>query len=137
MCVKMVIVMRKDLGMSRGKLVSQGSHAVLAVILDLFEKCSVSDFCKKKYVKYQARFEKNGAINKWLNCSFTKIVLRVNSEKELLELYNKIKKTNIPISLIKDDGRTEFGRPEYTCIAIGPDYEEKINEFTGHLQLYK
>lgn len=34
--VKQVIVMRKDLQMTKGKIVAQGSHASLAVILKMF-----------------------------------------------------------------------------------------------------
>lgn len=33
--VKQVIVMRKDLNMCKGKMISQGSHASLKVFLDL------------------------------------------------------------------------------------------------------
>ena len=33
---KMVIVVRKDLEMRKGKLIAQGSHAVVGAILQLF-----------------------------------------------------------------------------------------------------
>jgi len=85
----------------------------------------------------ELHYETDGAFDKWINGPFTKVVLKVDSEEELLELYDKIKEANILVSLIKDAGRTELGKPTYTCIGVGPDYEEKINEFTGHLPLYK
>jgi PTH2 family peptidyl-tRNA hydrolase len=72
----------------------------------------------------------------WLNDIYTKVCVYVNSEQELLDIYNKAKEANIPCSLIQDCGLTEFGGvPTYTCVAVGPDWNDKINEITGHLPL--
>jgi len=39
--------------------------------------------------------------------------------------------------LITDNGTTEFNSvPTNTCIAIGPDYSDKIDMITKHLKLY-
>ncbi len=39
-------------------------------------------------------------------------------------------------SLIIDAGLTEFGGvPTRTCIAIGPNWSDEIDEITGHLKL--
>ena len=43
----------------------------------------------------------------------------------------------LEVHLIEDSGLTEFhGQVTPTCVAIGPDYSEKIDPITGNLQLY-
>ena len=68
--------------------------------------------------------------------SFAKIVLQVESEEELVEIYEKAKAAKLEAHLITDSGATEFhGVPTKTCVGIGPDQAEKIDEITGHLKL--
>jgi PTH2 family peptidyl-tRNA hydrolase len=38
-------------------------------------------------------------------------------------------------ALITDAGKTFFKEPTKTCLAIGPDKEEKIDRITGKLKL--
>lgn len=72
----------------------------------------------------------------WLQNSFKKICVRVNSEEELLSIYKKAQELNLEVHLITDSGLTEFnGIPTNTCLAIGPDLSEKIDLVTGHLEL--
>lgn len=118
--------MRKDLNMRKGKMVAQGSHASMKVFFDIMKKESKSIYS----------FEATKEMEEWIDGIFTKICVSVNSEIELLDIYNKAKEENIPCSLIQDSGLTEFkGIPTYTCCAIGPDNSEKINKITGNLQL--
>ena len=127
---KQVIVMRKDLNMRKGKMVAQGAHASMAVILDQTNLRNAIRY------GYRVSQEIDSPIEKWLSGKFTKICLSVDSEEELLALYNKAKEKNISCSLITDSGATEFnGVPTNTCIAIGPDYPEVIDTITGHLRL--
>lgn len=117
---KQVIVLRKDLNMRKGKMVAQGAHASMAVILE--------EQLKSHYP--------TPAIAEWLNGSFTKICVSVSSEDELVQLYTEAKARGIPCSLIKDSGFTEFnGVPTLTAVAIGPDYPEVIDPLTKHLPL--
>ncbi len=71
----------------------------------------------------------------WLTGKFTKICVFVNSEQELLDIYNQALVSGIPCSLIKDAGLTEFKEPTYTAVAIGPDFPDKIDPITKHLPL--
>jgi PTH2 family peptidyl-tRNA hydrolase len=72
----------------------------------------------------------------WLADKFTKIVVRVESEQELFDIYNKAQAAKLIVSLIQDAGLTEFGGvPTYTCIAIGPAKDEELGPITGHLKL--
>ncbi len=60
----------------------------------------------------------------------------MDSEEELREIHDKAVAAGLEIHLITDSGKTEFhGQPCNTCLAIGPDDTEKIDEITGHLQL--
>lgn len=126
--IKQVIVVRKDLKMRKGKCAAQAAHASMKVFLDVSEiDTQDSTLTCRLTIPMQ----------EWLQGSFAKICLYVNSEEELLELYEKARKEKLPCSLITDSGRTEFhGVPTNTCIAIGPDYSDKIDKLTGNLPLY-
>jgi len=127
---KQVIVMRKDLNMRKGKMVSQGSHASLKVFFDKMK----SEWIHEDIKRYH--FLANMDMVEWIDGEFTKITVYVKSEEELLEIHNKAKQSGIPCSLIKDKGHTEFNGVEtYTCCAIGPDSIEKVDIITSHLPL--
>lgn len=144
---KQVIVARRDLNMSPGKLAAQVAHASLGVITEMLEwqdsepvrvPVPGSEFDKKVVFRYgDLCIVKDGAIDKWLSQRFTKVVLEVNSEMELLAIYQQADEAKLPCKLILDSGFTEFGGvPTYTCVAIGPDFPEAINKVTGKLKLY-
>lgn len=119
--LKQVIVMRKDLGMRRGKEIAQGAHASMAF---LAKKIMAGELFKD--IEYD-----------WLADRFTKICVRVNSEAELLAVKEKAEAAALQVHLITDSGKTEFGGvPTHTCLAIGPDWARKIDPITGSLQLY-
>lgn len=123
---KQVIVVRKDLGMRKGKMIAQGAHASMKVFFDIMEH-----YVDNYYVLCLTK-----AMVCWVEGRFTKIVVGVNSEEELLELYNKAKDKNLSCALITDAGLTEFnGMPTNTAIAIGPDWSDDIDSITGHLSL--
>jgi PTH2 family peptidyl-tRNA hydrolase len=75
-------------------------------------------------------------VEPWVNGAFAKICVSVDSEEELLAIYNAGKEAGIISSLIKDSGRTEFnGVPTLTAVCLGPDVIEKIDNITGSLKL--
>lgn len=118
--IKQVLVVRKDLKMRRGKEIAQACHASIAFLTKKMQK--------KELLTNTELF--------WINNSFTKVCLQVDSEEELLAIYEKAK-GSVNVDLIQDSGRTEFdGVPTYTCLALGPDESEKIDLITGHLRLY-
>lgn len=132
--VKQVILMRVDLNMRKGKMIAQGAHASLGVVLQKMSTdygSSSQDITAKTFF-----YEKGGPFDLWLNGPFTKICLKVSSEEELMSLYNRATEQGIPSCLITDSGKTEFnGVPTKTCCAIGPHWSEEIDKITGHLQL--
>jgi len=129
---KQVIVMRKDLGMRKGKMVAQGAHASLAAILNTARR-TYDDKDQEDQLIIDLNDQR---LMHWLNGNFKKVCVYVNSEKELLDLYQKAKGLGIISALITDSGLTEFnGVPTKTCIAVGPDFEEKVDKVTGGLPL--
>lgn len=128
---KQVIVIRKDLGMRKGKMIAQGAHASMKAILDLMD---VSDW--GPYVERSMVIQKHKPLYDWLEGKFAKIVVSCNSELELFSYELLAKEAGLIHALIRDEGKTEFnGVPTYTALAIGPDEAEKIDKITGHLKL--
>ena len=122
---KQVLVIRKDLNMRKGKIASQAAHASMSAILS--NSIRTDDTIV---------IHLDNRIKPWLVNSFTKICVSVNSEQELLDLYNKAKENKLICSLIKDNGTTEFnGVATYTAVAIGPDKIDIIDKITGALPL--
>ena len=129
--------MRKDLGMRKGKMIAQGAHASLGALLELFDKqmiyhrdSSDPDFC------YQCNFAEDSILDWWLNGRFTKICVYVNSEEELIDIYNKVLEKDWPCKLVTDSGLTEFNNvPTKTCLCVGPWISEELDEITGDLPL--
>jgi PTH2 family peptidyl-tRNA hydrolase len=113
--LKQIIVIRRDLNMRKGKMVSQGAHASMKAVVDNFS---------------------NPLVTEWLSGAFTKICVSVEDEDQLFEVYNKAKSSNVIVSMITDSGLTEFnGVPTNTCIAVGPDFSHNLDPITGHLKL--
>ena len=136
MKTKQVIVMRKDLGMRKGKMCSQAAHASIGALLSLFRKEDVNDDRGNHYYRYMVRFSETSVLDDWLNGFFTKICVSVNSEEELLDIYKKAQDAGLPVKLITDSGLTEFhGQPTNTCLCIGPYDSEEIDKITGDLSL--
>ena len=129
--VKQVIVMRKDLGMRKGKMIAQGSHASLGSLLKMARREE-----GEAGVKIEFNFSADSVLDKWLNGVFTKVCVYVESEQDLDEIKAKCEAAGIPNSLILDAGLTEFhGVPTKTCLGIGPWWSSEIDKITGSLPL--
>ena len=110
---KQAIIVRSDLGMGKGKLVAQGSHASLQAYMKCDEETR----------------------DEWIEEGSKKITLKVDSEKELTELFNQAKKRKLASALIRDAGHTQVEPGTLTAVAIGPAEEDEIDVITGKLKL--
>jgi PTH2 family peptidyl-tRNA hydrolase len=120
--MKQIIVMRTDLRNAKGekvrtgKLIAQGAHASLGAVL--------------------ATGLDDPRVAEWLAGGFTKVCVRVDSEAELIAVWDKAISAGLITRFITDNGQTEFGGvPTSTCCAIGPDTNEALAPITGHLKL--
>ena len=127
--IKQVILIRKDLKMRRGKEIAQGSHAAMEFLIN-----QLRDSLRNNT---DHLIKLNAMEARWIMEGTAKVCLRVNSEKELVDHYEKAKSLGLNSFLIKDSGRTEFGGvPTLTACAIGPDEVEIIDKITSDLKLY-
>ena len=74
-------------------------------------------------------------IKKWENEAYAKVVCKVSSLDELLELKKLAAQKNISHYLVIDAGRTQIPTSTVTVLALGPDEDEIIDEVTGDLKL--
>ena len=127
---KQVIVIRRDLRMRRGKEIAQGAHASMAWL-----RQRVTPALSPAGASDQVRFSE--AEREWLEGSLRKVTVKVGSEAELLAVYGKAVSAGVLVNLITDRGLTEFGgTPTRTCLAVGPDYDDRVDPVTGDLELY-
>lgn len=124
--IKQVIVLRKDLGMRKGKMCAQAAHASMKVFLDKGAVGSTG----------MLSIDLTPEMGEWVEGIFTKVVVGCDSEEALLDLVEKAKAAGLPHALITDAGKTEFhGQPTHTAVAIGPGLASAIDPITGHLPL--
>lgn len=124
---KQVIVVRRDLAVRKGKFIAQGCHASLAFLTRRLDLSKSSPFL----------LPLSDVEISWMQNSFAKVCLKVNNLDELLQIRDNAVKAGLECHMIVDSGRTEFhGQPTTTCLAIGPDYADRIDPITGHLELF-
>ena len=113
--------MRKDLNLSKGRLVTQGAHASIAFLTNLV----------RAYPDDIIPFYK--CEEQWINGTFYKVCLAAKDEKELLDIGYQAVILGLSVKYIEET--TGFDKPTFTCLAIGPDYSSQIDPVTKHLKL--
>ncbi|CAG8500750.1 1931_t:CDS:2 [Ambispora gerdemannii] len=114
---KLVLLIRNDLNMTKGKVAAQCSHATLAC-----------------YKSLQASNSK--MLKAWERSGQMKIALKINDETELLELQAIALSLGLCAEHITDAGHTQVIPGTTTVLGIGPGPVDIINQVTGHLKLY-
>jgi len=116
---KMVIVVRTDLKLRRGKEAAQCAHAAMAWA-KTHELSALKDWeCLKV----------------WALGLEKKIVVGVDSLEELETLVLEAENRQIDCYVVEDAGLTEIPSGTKTCCAFGPDLPERLDPFLGHLKL--
>lgn len=114
---KMVLVVRNDLKMGKGKVAAQCSHAAVSA-----------------YKQIQKRNPQ--VLKEWEYCGQPKVVVKAPDEETLIELLTHAKMLGLTVSLIQDAGRTQIEPGSRTVLGIGPGPADLIDKVTGHLKLY-
>ncbi|XWS58741.1 hypothetical protein CRYUN_Cryun08bG0060200 [Craigia yunnanensis] len=112
---KMVLVVRNDLKMGKGKIAAQCSHATLGLYKKLLHQAPK-------------------ALHRWEMCAQPKVVVKIDSEEDMLVLQKRAKSLNLPTHITIDAGRTQIAPNSSTVMAIlGPI--EMVDDVTGGLKL--
>jgi peptidyl-tRNA hydrolase, PTH2 family len=113
---KQVIVVRKDLGMGTGKLAAQVAHAAVMAV----------EITKIRNVNW---------FNSWFKAGQAKVVVKVQTLGELLEIRKHAESLHLTVAEIQDSGLTQIPAGTVTCIGIGPGPSGLIDKVTNHLKL--
>ena len=139
---KQIIIVRKDLDMSIGKIAAQVSHASMAFL--------------SKFIKENADIDGHidgwidkDILNNWIDDIFTKVVLKARNKNQLLKAKTMAEDMKMiegkDFFLIKDNCLTELEPEEFdengigrtlTCIGFKPMDESVIDKIGKKYQLY-
>ncbi|KAI8873926.1 peptidyl-tRNA hydrolase, partial [Ramicandelaber brevisporus] len=114
---KMVLVVRTDIGMTKGKVAAQCSHATLGAY----------KMALKETPTLLAKWERQGQ---------AKVALKgEGGEDGILTLQAQAVSMGLAARSIVDAGRTQLAPNTRTVLAIGPGPAAAIDTITGHLKL--
>jgi len=114
---KMVLLIRMDLKMQKGKAAAQCSHATLGAY--------------RRALKHNKNM-----VDIWSQQGQAKITLQVPDEPQLDALEIQAKTAGLNTYVVADAGRTQVAAGSRTVLAIGPGPTSQIDTITKHLKLY-
>lgn len=146
---KLVLVVRTDLGMTKGtpshptlflfnpgpgpsptnsmftgKIAAQCSHATLACYKSLLRTAQQSPQSPSAQI-----------LRQWERLGQAKIAVQVKSEEELLTLLAKARSLGVTAEVIQDAGRTQIASGSRTVLGVGPAPKSLVDMVTGGLKL--
>jgi len=114
--VKLVLVVNQELKMGKGKIAAQVGHASVSATMKAGDRSSQ-------------------LLEAWLRSGQKKVCLKIESAEKLLQLKSEAERTEIQTVQINDAGKTQIPSGSLTVVAFGPDFEDKLEQLTGHLKL--
>mmetsp|Transcript_11716 Transcript_11716/g.35702 ORF Transcript_11716/g.35702 Transcript_11716/m.35702 type:complete len:159 (-) Transcript_11716:117-593(-) len=113
---KVVLCVRTDLGMKKGKMAAQCGHATLGIYKEALRK----------------RPQK---VKSWEANAQPKIALQIRSMQEARNLERMARSRGIPSYMVYDAGRTQIASGSMTVLALGPARKDELDAITGRLKL--
>ncbi|KAK1135947.1 Peptidyl-tRNA hydrolase protein 2, mitochondrial, variant 2 [Melipona bicolor] len=113
---KLILVVRTDLKMGKGKVAAQCAHAAVAA--------------------YKAVENYPEVLHAWERSGQAKITVKVDSDSALKEIAKQAVAVGLLANTIKDAGHTQVKPGSRTVCAIGPGPAKLIDQVTGHLKLF-
>lgn len=115
---KLVLCVRTDLGMTKGKIGAQCGHAALLA-----------------YKTSKRTPAGRAALREWEAGAQPKIALQIGSASQANALAAEAARAGVPSVSVHDAGRTQIAAGSMTVLAIGPAPDARVNKITGHLKL--
>ncbi|MCJ1244049.1 hypothetical protein MMC30_001246 [Trapelia coarctata] len=115
---KLVLVVRRDLGMTKGKIAAQCSHATLAC-----------------YTYFMSHAPNSPILKRWRSFGQAKVAVQCKSEEELLTLQAQALSLGLCAQIIHDAGRTQIASGSATVLGVGPGPKGVVDQVTGGLKL--
>ena len=98
---KLVLVVRQDLKMGKGKAAAQCCHATLAAYKQARRKCPE-------------------ILRVWEATGQPKITLKCDTEEEMMLLLGQARSLGLVSYVVADAGRTQIAAGSHTVLAVGP-----------------
>jgi len=114
--IKQVVVVRKDLDMSAGKIAAQVGHACVLG----------AEYVRKSHPDWY---------NEWERFGQEKVIVKVASLEQLEEVKRHAISLDLPWREVTDAGHTQIAPGTVTCISIGPAPEVIVDKVTKDLKL--
>jgi len=113
---KLVVAVRRDLDMGKGKIAVQVGHASVMS----------AEEAKRMHPDWW---------NGWFHAGQCKVAVKVDGESELYRLNREAKALGLPSAVIRDSGLTQLPPDTATCVGIGPGPSALVDKITGSLPL--
>ena len=114
----MVLVTRKDLTLSRGKLAAQCGHAAVECALKAARECPKQ-------------------LESWREDGARKIVVEAPNLDALKRVFGAAQAADIVCYMVHDAGHTEIPSGTVTVVGLGPGSRDSIDALTGSFGLVK
>ena len=109
--LKLVLVVRQDLKMGKGKAAAQCCHATLAAYKRAKRKCP-------------------DRLKVWEATGQPKITVKCDSEEDLMLLMVKARSLDLVSYVVADAGRTQIAPGSHTVLAVGPAPSSLLDQVT-------
>lgn len=119
---RMALIVRSDLGMTKGKAAAQCAHAALG--------------CYRLMQTEGAESQNLPMLRRWERTGQAKITLQVKSKEEMDLLFARAISLNINSYIVHDAGRTQIEAGSATVLGLGPAPKMVLDDVTGELKLY-
>lgn len=112
----MVIGVRKDLKLSKGKTAVQVAHAAVL--------CSIEASKHRKLL-----------FTPWFREGQKKVVVKLQDIEELFRIRDEGIRQGLVVQVVRDAGLTEIPPGTVTCVGLGPAKNEILDKITGKFTL--
>lgn len=148
---KLVLVVRTDLGMTKGTLSTYYSpmlrssaawkltRSMQKTTGKMAAQCGHATLACYKSLLRESQKKPDGAaaqlLRRWERHGQAKIAVQTKSQDEMLELMGKARSLGVTAEVIADAGRTQIDPGSLTVLGVGPAPKSVVDQITGHLKL--